>query len=59
LQQQRDSGHVLRTRASEIKPRGVQNRKGCEKSKMKSLVKWKGYPETSNSWVDNKELIKL
>jgi len=22
-------------------------------------VKWKGYPETFNSWVDNKELIKL
>jgi len=25
----------------------------------KSLVKWKGYPESFNSWVDNKDLTKL
>ena len=25
----------------------------------KSLVKWLGYPETFNSWVDNKSLIAL
>lgn len=25
----------------------------------KSLVKWLGYPETFNSWVDNKDLIGL
>jgi hypothetical protein len=25
----------------------------------KSLVKWLGYPETFNSWVDNRELIKI
>jgi len=30
-----------------------------KKGKRKSLIKWKGYPETFNSWVDNKELIKL
>jgi len=30
-----------------------------KKGKTKSLVKWKGYPESFNSWVDNKELIKL
>ena len=25
----------------------------------KSLVKWLGYSESFNSWVDNKDLIKL
>ena len=25
----------------------------------KSLVKWLGYPESFNSWVENKDLIKL
>ena len=25
----------------------------------KSLVKWLGYPESFNSWVDNKDLVKL
>jgi hypothetical protein len=25
----------------------------------KSLVKWLGYPETFNSWVDNRELFKI
>jgi len=29
------------------------------KGKTRSLVKWKGYPESFNSWVDNKDLIKL
>jgi len=24
-----------------------------------SLVKWLGYPESFNSWVENKDLIKL
>ena len=33
--------------------------KVVKKGKTKSLVKWKGYPENFNSWVDNKELIKL
>jgi len=30
-----------------------------KKGNVRSLVKWKGYPESFNSWVDNKELIKL
>jgi len=30
-----------------------------KKGKTKSLVKWKGYPESFNSWVDNKELKRL
>ena len=30
-----------------------------KKGRTKSLVKWWGYPESFNSWVDNKELIKL
>ena len=25
----------------------------------KSLVKWFGYPQSFNSWVENKDLIKL
>jgi len=29
-----------------------------KKDKTRSLVKWKGYPESFNSWVDNKDLIK-
>ena len=30
-----------------------------EKEKDKSFVKWKGYPDKFNSWVDNKDLINL
>jgi len=30
-----------------------------KKGKTKSLVKWRGYPESFYSWVDNKDLIKL
>ncbi|XP_065652802.1 uncharacterized protein LOC136080120 [Hydra vulgaris] len=33
--------------------------KVIRKLKNKSLVKWYGYPESFNSWVDNKELIGL
>ena len=30
-----------------------------KKGKTRSLVKWKGYPASFNSWLDNKDLIKL
>jgi len=30
-----------------------------KKGKTKSLVEWNGYPASFNSWVDNKDLIKL
>ena len=33
--------------------------KVVKKGQTKSLVKWRGYPESFNSWVDNKELIKI
>ena len=33
--------------------------KVIKKEKNKSLVKWKGYPDKFNSWVDNKDLIDL
>jgi transposase InsO family protein len=33
--------------------------KVIKKGRTKSLVKWKGYPETFNSWISNKELIAL
>jgi len=33
--------------------------KVVKKGKTRSLVKWKGYPASFNSWVDNKDLIKL
>jgi len=33
--------------------------KVVKKGKTNSLVEWKGYPESFNSWVDNKDLIKL
>ena len=33
--------------------------KVIEKRKNKSLVKWKGYSDKFNSWVDNKDLIDL
>ena len=33
--------------------------KVIRKLKKKSFVKWYGYPESFNSWVDNKELISL
>ncbi|XP_065642380.1 uncharacterized protein LOC136074011 [Hydra vulgaris] len=34
-------------------------KKVIRKLKNKSLVKWYGYPESFNSWVDNKELISV
>ena len=33
--------------------------KVIRKRENRSLVKWLGYPESFNSWVDNKDLIKL
>ena len=33
--------------------------KVIRKQKNKSFVKWYGYPDSFNSWVDNKELISL
>ena len=33
--------------------------KVIKKEKDKSFVKWKGYPDKFNSWVDNKDLIDL
>ena len=33
--------------------------KVLEKGKNKSWVKWKGYSDKFNSWVDNKKLIDL
>ena len=33
--------------------------KVVKKGKTKSLVKWKGYPVTFNSWVNNNELVAL
>ena len=30
-----------------------------EKGKNKSLVKWKGYSDKFNSWVDNKDIVNL
>ena len=33
--------------------------KVIKKGKTKSLVKWKGYPEAFNSWVNNRELTSL
>ena len=33
--------------------------KVINKEKDKSFVKWKGYPDKFNSWVDNKDLIDL
>lgn len=33
--------------------------KVIRKRENKSLVKWLGYPETFNSWVDNTSLIAL
>jgi len=36
-----------------------RNEKVIRKPGDKSLVKWVGYPESFNSWVENKNLIKL
>ena len=33
--------------------------KEIEKGKNKSLVKWKGYSNDFNSWVDNKDIVNL
>ena len=33
--------------------------KVIKKGKTKSLVKWKGYSDAFNSYVDNKDLVKI
>lgn len=33
--------------------------KVIKKGKTKSLVKWKGYPESFNSWINNEELTRI
>ena len=33
--------------------------KVIEKGKDKSLVKWKGYSDDFNSWVDNKDIVNI
>ena len=33
--------------------------KVIEKAKNKSLVKWKGYSDNFNSWVDNKDIVNI
>ena len=33
--------------------------KVIEKGKNKSLVKWKGYSDNFNSWVDNKDIVNI
>ena len=33
--------------------------KVIEKGKTKSLVKWKGYSDDFNSWVDNKDIVNI
>ena len=33
--------------------------KVIKKGKTKSLIKWKGYPETFNSWVSNTDLFRI
>ena len=33
--------------------------KVIKKGKTKSLIKWKGYPETFNSWVNNTDLFRI
>ena len=33
--------------------------KVIKRGKKKSLVKWKGYSDDFNSWVDNKDIVNL
>ena len=33
--------------------------KVIKKGKKKSLVKWKGYSDDFNSWVDNKDIVHI
>ena len=33
--------------------------KVIKRGKNKSLVKWKGYSDDSNSWVDNKDIVNI
>ena len=33
--------------------------KVIKRGKKKSLVKWKGYSDNFNSWVDNKDIVNL
>ena len=33
--------------------------KVIEKGKNKSLIKWKGYSDDFNSWVDNKDIVNI
>jgi len=48
-------GQELQKTSQEV----LRTEKIVKKGKTRSLVKWKGYPASFNSWLDNKDLIKL
>ena len=59
LQEEEIKGTFYESELQKTEQQIFRIEKVIEKKKDKSLVKWKGYPDKFNSWVDNKDLIDL
>ena len=59
LQGEEIDGTFYETELQKTEQQVFRIEKVIEKRKNKSLVKWKGYSDKFNSWVDNKNLIDL
>ena len=59
LKEEKIEGTFYEPELQKTKQQVFRIEKVLEKGKNKSLVKWKGYDEKFNSWVDNKKLIDL
>ena len=59
LKREEIKGTFYEPELQKTKPQIYRIEKVLEKGKKQSRVKWKGYDERFNSWVDNKDIIDL
>ena len=59
LQEEEIKGTFYESELQKTEQQIYRIEKVIKKEKGRSLVKWKGYPDKFNSWVDNKDLIDL
>ena len=59
LQGEEIKGTFYEPELQKTEPEIYRIEKVIEKEEGRSFVKWKGYPDKFNSWVDNKDLIDL
>ena len=48
---------ILWKRTSKTKPKRIQDRKGDLRKVNKIYVKWKGYNNSFNSWIDKNDVM--